>query len=259
MAVTESADAAAPAGGETRSRFPALQYRDFRIIWIGMFFASATMMFQFYAQGWFLIGLTSSVAMLGVAGLSRGAGMLIFSMYGGALADRMDRRTLLITTQSCALAIYAVLSVLVLLDTIALWQTFVLIFFAAAVEAVDAPARRALIRTWYRVSTSEPVALLTARSAPSLPAPLLRRSPDRRWRRFRDQPDRARGGDRGADDDASAPKGRAVGGHDHAEHRGRRALCNVERGGVVDHHDQHLHRRAGIPVDQHARAVLDAA
>src|SRR3990170_3187702 len=93
-------------------RFPALQHRDFRVVWLGMFFASATMMFQFYAQGWFVVSLTSSVALLGVLGVSRGAGMLIFSMYGGALADRVDRRTLLIVTQSLALVIYGVLSLL---------------------------------------------------------------------------------------------------------------------------------------------------
>ncbi len=154
---------ASTAGAERRPRFPALGYRDFRIIWIGMFFASATMMFQFYAQGWFLIGLTSSVAMLGVAGVSRGFGMLVFSMYGGALADRMDRRTLLITTQSCAFAIYTLLSALVLLDAVALWQTFVLIFLAAAVEAVDAPARQALIPHLVpREHIGNAVALLTA-------------------------------------------------------------------------------------------------
>src|SRR3990170_3780516 len=49
-------------------RFPALQHRDFRVVWFGMFFASATMMFQFYAQGWFVVSLTSSVALLGVLG-----------------------------------------------------------------------------------------------------------------------------------------------------------------------------------------------
>ena len=144
-------------------RFPALQHRDFRVVWFGMFFASATMMFQFYAQGWFVVSLTSSVALLGVLGVSRGAGMLIFSMYGGALADRVDRRTLLIVTQSLALVIYAVLSLLILLDSIALWQAFFLIFLSASVEAVDAPARQALIPHLVpREHIPNAVALLTA-------------------------------------------------------------------------------------------------
>jgi MFS family permease len=137
----------APAPWESgwRARVPALQHRDFRILWLGMFFSSATMMFQFYAQGWFILGLTSSAALLGVVGVTRGTGMLIFGLYGGALADRMDRRLLLIVTQSAALVTYAVLAALIIADRIALWPAFALIFVAASVESVDAPARQALL------------------------------------------------------------------------------------------------------------------
>lgn len=110
-----------------------------------MFFSSATMMFQFYAQGWFILGMTSSAALLGVLGVSRGAGMLIFSLFGGAWADRMDRRTLLMVTQSMALGVYGLLSVLVILDVAPLWLAFFLIFISASVESVDGPARQALI------------------------------------------------------------------------------------------------------------------
>lgn len=127
------------------ARFPALQYGDFRTLWFGMFFASATMMFQFYAQGWFITGLTDSVALLGVLGVARGTGMLLFSMWGGALADRVERRMLLIITQSAAFSLFGLLSVLVIFDLIVLWQAFALIFIVAAVESIDAPARQALL------------------------------------------------------------------------------------------------------------------
>lgn len=128
-----------------RASVPALQHRDFRILWVGMFFSSATMMFQFYAQGWFILGLTGSAALLGLLGVTRGSGMLLFGLFGGALADRMDRRRLLIVTQSAALVVFGTLSVLVILDRIALWPAFGLIFLAASVESVDAPARQALL------------------------------------------------------------------------------------------------------------------
>lgn len=128
-----------------RRSVPALQHRDFRILWIGMFFSSATMMFQFYAQGWFILGLTSSAALLGLLGVTRGSGMLIFGLFGGALADRMDRRRLLMVTQTAALVVYGVLSVLVMADRISLLAAFALIFVAASVESVDAPARQALL------------------------------------------------------------------------------------------------------------------
>ena len=128
-----------------RASVPALQHRDFRILWIGMFFSSATMMFQFYAQGWFVLSLTSSAALLGLLGVTRGSGMLIFGLFGGALADRMDRRRLLIITQSAAFLVYGLLSALVMMDRIALLPAFGLIFVAASVESIDAPARQALL------------------------------------------------------------------------------------------------------------------
>jgi MFS family permease len=131
--------------GGWRGRFPALQHRDFRILWFGMFFSSATMMFQFYAQGWFILGMTSSAGLLGLLGVSRGTGMLLFSLYGGALADRMDRRTLLMVTQSTAFVIYGVLSILVITGHIGLWLAFGMIFLSASVESMDAPTRQALV------------------------------------------------------------------------------------------------------------------
>jgi MFS family permease len=127
------------------SRVPALQHRDFRILWFGMFFSSATMMFQFYAQGWFIVSLTDSAAILGLLGVVRGLAMLIFSLYGGALADRVDRRTLLMVTQGSALCIFAVLAILVSLDWISLWPALGLIFLAASVESMDQPTRQALL------------------------------------------------------------------------------------------------------------------
>lgn len=128
-----------------RARVPALESRDFRILWVGMFFSSATMMFQFYAQGWFILGLTGSGAMLGLLGVARGTGMLVFSLYGGVLADRMDRRSLLMMTQSGALAIFGLLSFLIIVDAIPLWLAFTLIFISASIESMDAPTRQALI------------------------------------------------------------------------------------------------------------------
>ncbi len=127
------------------SRVPSLQHRDFRILWFGMFFSSATMMFQFYAQGWFIVSLTDSAAVLGLLGVVRGLAMLIFSLYGGALADRVDRRTLLMVTQSTALVLFAILAVLVSLDRISLWPALGLIFLVASVESMDQPTRQALL------------------------------------------------------------------------------------------------------------------
>lgn len=167
-AVPEASDREDEAASGWRGRVPALQHRDFRILWAGMFFSSATMMFQFYAQGWFIISLTDSAALLGLLGVARGLGMLAFSLYGGALADRVDRRVMLMATQGAALAVYAVLTILVALDAINLWFAFALISVSASIESMDAPARQALLPELVpREHLPNAVALFTAASISS--------------------------------------------------------------------------------------------
>lgn len=126
-------------------RFPALAHRDFRTLWLGMLVASGTMAFQYYAQMWLIYSLTRSALLLGILGATRGAAMLLFGLYGGALADRMDRRTLLLLTESVALAVNATLGGMAISGAIELWQAFGLIFVGAATMSVDAPIRQALI------------------------------------------------------------------------------------------------------------------
>ncbi|MBD3647126.1 MAG: MFS transporter, partial [Pseudomonadales bacterium] len=77
-------------------RFPALRHRNFRVLWLGMLFASGTLAFQYYAQMWLIYSITESAWVLGVLGAIRGFATLLFGLYGGVLADRMDRRKLLI-------------------------------------------------------------------------------------------------------------------------------------------------------------------
>lgn len=133
-----------------------------------MFFSSATMMFQFYAQGWFIISLTDSAALLGLLGVARGLGMLTFSLYGGALADRVDRRVMLMATQTAALGVYGVLTLLVALDAAGLWLVFALIAVSASIESMDAPARQALLPELVpKEHLANAVALFTAASISS--------------------------------------------------------------------------------------------
>lgn len=128
-----------------RVRFPALQHRDFRTLWMGMLLASGTSAFQYYAQIWLIYSLTESALVLGLLGATRGVAMLTFGLYGGALADRIDRRRLLMATSVVTLIVNATLGTMAVMGVIVLWQAFVLIFIAAATQSIDAPVRQALI------------------------------------------------------------------------------------------------------------------
>jgi MFS family permease len=132
-------------GGQQRLPLRALAHRDFRVLWLGMVFASGTIAFQYYAQIWLIYSLTGSALLLGVLGLARGAGMLLFALFGGTLADRMDRRSLLMTVEMATLTISAILAALTISGQIELWLAFVLIFLASGVQSIEIPARHALI------------------------------------------------------------------------------------------------------------------
>jgi MFS family permease len=131
--------------GTEKLRFPALYHRDFRILWIGMLFASGTLAFQYYAQMWLVYSITGSGWILGGLGAVRGIATLIFGLYGGALADRMDRRKLLFVTETVALLVAALLGLLVVSGITSLPLIFLLIFIGAAAGSIDAPIRQALI------------------------------------------------------------------------------------------------------------------
>ena len=110
-----------------------------------MMFSGSTFVFQWYAQSWFIVQTTDSPIALGILGGGRGLVMMLLSVYGGVLADRWDRRMLLIVSQTLSMLIYAVLSVLVILDLAELWLMFVLVLLSSAALAVDQPVRQALI------------------------------------------------------------------------------------------------------------------
>lgn len=130
---------------ETTVRFPALGHRNFRILWLGMVFGSGTLAFQYYAQMWLVYSITDSAWLLGVLGALRGLATLLFGLYGGVLADRMDRRKLLLVTGSTSLGVTLTLGVLVVAGTSNMWLIFGLIFVGSATGSVDAPIRQALI------------------------------------------------------------------------------------------------------------------
>ena len=88
--------------------FAPLALRDFRLLFLGLLIGQALSPFQFLAQIiWIQLSAEEDVRILliGLIAAVRGAGMLVFGLYGGALADRFDRRRLLIATQLGALAV----------------------------------------------------------------------------------------------------------------------------------------------------------
>jgi MFS family permease len=123
----------------------ALRHRNYRIYWIGFFTSIIGMQVQTVAMGWLVYDKTGSALNLGIVSGSVAVAAIVFSPFGGVMADRVDRRRLLIGTQSGALACSLALATLVTLDIVVIWQIAVIAFIFGSLQAFDQPARSALV------------------------------------------------------------------------------------------------------------------
>ncbi len=100
---------------------------------------------QSIAMSWLIYRITGSVFMLGVVAFASQIPMLVCAPFGGLLADRFDRRRLLVITQSLSLSQAVLLAALTLGGAVAPWHLVVLSFLLGIINAVDAPARQSLV------------------------------------------------------------------------------------------------------------------
>src|SRR5215510_12999725 len=78
----------------------ALRHRDFRLFWAGNFLSNIGTWMQNIAQGWLVLDLTKSAFWLGLVGFAASVPVLLFALIGGVIADHVDKRKMLLVTQS---------------------------------------------------------------------------------------------------------------------------------------------------------------
>jgi MFS family permease len=131
--------------------FAPLRIRDFRLLFLGGILAAALMPLQFVAQILWVQQQASEdvrIVLVGLIAAVRGAGMIGFGLYGGALADRFDRRVLLIVTQASVLVLNLLVAAVMIFGgehPLGLVAFYTITFFASALAAVDAPTRQAIV------------------------------------------------------------------------------------------------------------------
>lgn len=125
--------------------FAALRYRNFRLWFSGQIVSLFGTWMQTTAQGFLIYELTRSPAYLGYASFASGAATWLFMLYGGVVADRVPRRTVLLCTQSYMMLLALVLAVLTALAVVQPWHILVLAFLLGVGNAFDAPARQAFV------------------------------------------------------------------------------------------------------------------
>jgi len=131
--------------------FKAFQYRDFRLMWIGACTSSIGSWMQIMAQAWLVYGLShDSAFMLGLDAFLGSIPIFLFSLVGGVMADRFDRRHVLLVSQYIQMMDASILTVLVFTHTVQVWHVLLLSFISGVGQAFGGPAYSALIPTLVR-------------------------------------------------------------------------------------------------------------
>jgi MFS family permease len=129
----------------TRNTFASLRYPNYRLWFQGQIISLFGTWMQTTAQGFLVFELTHSPAYLGYVGFASGIPAWILTLYGGVVADRVPRRTLLIVTQIAMMIFAFMLAVLTFLNVVQPWHILVLSFLLGTANAFDAPARQAFV------------------------------------------------------------------------------------------------------------------
>jgi MFS family permease len=128
-----------------RQTFSALRHRNFRLFFSGQLVSLIGTWMQNTAQGWLVYEMTGSKWLLGVVTAVNSAPMLLFSIWGGSIADRHSKRNIVLWTQSSMMMLAFTFAALVASGHITTWQILVVAALRGLAMAFDMPARQAFM------------------------------------------------------------------------------------------------------------------
>ena len=136
----DSSVAAAPTG-----MFRSLRVRNYRLYAAGQLVSLTGTWMQRVAQDWLVLELTNSGTALGIVTALQFLPSLLFGLWGGVLADRYDKRKLLLATQTGLALVALILGVLDVTGIVQYWQVLVLALALGLVSAIDSPVRQSFV------------------------------------------------------------------------------------------------------------------
>ena len=136
---------ALPPKGAMARTFSALRYRDFRLLWLGAFMSTTGTFMQTLAQAWLVYTMTNSAFLLGVDGFLSTGPMLIFSLFGGVVADRVERRKIMLASQYLQMSFALILAALIYWHHVKIWHIFLLSFLTGSAQSFSGPAYASLL------------------------------------------------------------------------------------------------------------------
>ena len=130
---------------ENRTLLSPLRHRDFRIFWTGSLLSSIGSQFTTVTMAWQIYELTNSPWQIGLIGLARAVPQMAILLFGGLLADAMNRRRLMMRTQASLFCVSGILAVMTLVGNTTPLKLYVATMFLALFSSLEAPSRQALI------------------------------------------------------------------------------------------------------------------
>lgn len=131
--------------GAQTNMFSALKIKDFRLYWFGMLISLVGTWIQTIAQSWLVFKLTNSAFLLGLVSFLGSMPIFVFSLFAGVLADRMNKKNILIFTQHAFMFLAFALAVLTQKGMITPGQIMLISLLNGVVMAFDAPSRQAVV------------------------------------------------------------------------------------------------------------------
>ncbi|MEN6374138.1 MAG: MFS transporter [Smithella sp.] len=131
--------------GSLKLTFRALQSRNYRLFFSGQFISLTGTWMQQIAVSWLIYRMTNSVFLLGFVGFINMFPTFVISPFAGVWSDRTNKHRILIWTQSLSMIQALILALLVLTDSIAVWQIIGLSLFIGCINAFDVPARQSFV------------------------------------------------------------------------------------------------------------------
>ena len=135
----------ATGGISLRKTFSALKHRNFRLFFFGQLISFTGTWMTTTAQGWLVYQLTGSKALLGLVAAAASAPMLFFATWGGWVADRYPKRSVIVVTQTCQMIMSLTMAALVWTKVVQPWHIIVLAVLGGITMAFDMPARQSFV------------------------------------------------------------------------------------------------------------------
>ncbi len=125
--------------------FTSLKNRNYRWYWLGMLGSFAGLQMNIAARGWLVWTMTESELAIGIVMFAFGGPLFLFAIFGGAIADRVNKRNLLIATQAFMAFLVAIIAILITLNMIEFWHLVAVAVCTGFAFVLNGPARQSII------------------------------------------------------------------------------------------------------------------